>query len=93
MSKDAPNRASSRPTALDTVALDKPNSAAAREKEPVSATLANTAQASKSGKPGMGRFRKRWVSVVSLFCPAAKTDLYPRQAGRASTDGEPKREP
>jgi hypothetical protein len=36
-------------TALEIVACDSPNSAAARAKEPVSATLAKIAQASRSG--------------------------------------------
>src|SRR3954467_11345193 len=52
-SNEAPIRASSRPMALETVALDRPRSVAARTKEPVSATLANTAQASRSGRRGM----------------------------------------
>nr|WP_232515004.1 hypothetical protein [Chromobacterium violaceum] len=42
-------RASSRVTALDTVAWDSASSAAARAKEPHSATLAKMAQASRSG--------------------------------------------
>src|SRR5215210_4590263 len=52
-SREARIRASSRPMALETVALDKLRSTAARAKEPVSATLAKTAQASRSGRRGM----------------------------------------
>ena len=42
-------RVSSRVMALDTVACDSENSPAVRAKEPVSATLAKMAQASRSG--------------------------------------------
>ncbi len=54
----APIRASSRPTAFETVPFDRPSSPAAPPKEPASTTLAKMAQASKSGRR-MGRFRKR----------------------------------
>ena len=50
---DAPIRASRRATAFDTVALDRLRSAAARANDLVSATFANTAQASRSGKRDM----------------------------------------
>src|SRR3954454_8246624 len=40
----APSRASSRLTALETVAFEAPSSVAARENEPVSTTLAKRAQ-------------------------------------------------
>src|SRR4051812_18190167 len=50
LSSEAPIRVSKRAMAFETVALDRPRSAAALEKEPVSATLAKTAQASRSGR-------------------------------------------
>ena len=46
----APIRVSSRPTAFETVPFERPRSAAAGTNEPVSATLAKMAQASKSGR-------------------------------------------
>src|ERR1700733_13450198 len=52
-SSGVPRRASSRVSALDTVAFDRLRSAAAREKEPSSATFAKIAQASKSGRYGI----------------------------------------
>src|SRR3954452_2584382 len=62
----APSRASSRVTALETVAFEAPSSVAARENEPVSTTLAKMAQASKSGRRATGLFQKQFVSIVSL---------------------------
>ena len=46
----SPSRASSRCIAFDTVGPERPRSAAAAAKEPVSATLAKIAQASRSGR-------------------------------------------
>src|SRR5919112_5245878 len=62
--KLAPSRASRRLTALETVAFEVPRSAAARANEPISATLAKMAQASRSGKRGIGTFRN---GVFRLF--------------------------
>jgi hypothetical protein len=45
----SPVRASRRFSAFETVALESPRSAAAPAKEPLSASLAKMAQASKSG--------------------------------------------
>lgn len=58
LNRRAPIRSSSRLTAFETVAFDRPSSAAARPNEPVSTTLANTAQASKSGSL-ISHFQKR----------------------------------
>src|SRR3954447_17554715 len=64
----APRRASSRLTALETVAFEAPSSAAARENEPDSATLAKMAQASRSGRRVMGIFQND-VFRLFLFLP------------------------
>src|SRR5690242_5602994 len=50
----APSRSSSRPTALETVALDSASSTAAAAKERNSTTFAKIAKASKSGSFAMG---------------------------------------
>src|SRR3982750_5046040 len=71
----APSRASSRLTALETVAFERLRSAAVRANDPVSATLAKIAQASKSGRRGMTIFPKRCVSIVSLYTNGSKQHI------------------
>src|SRR3954465_4962075 len=71
----APSRASSRLTALETVAFERLRSAAARANDPVSATLAKMAQASRSGRRGMTMFPKRCVSIVSLYVNGSKQHI------------------
>src|SRR3954452_4227957 len=71
----APSRVSRRLTALETVAFEVPKSAAARANEPVSATLANMAQASKSGRRSIGHFQKQSVSIVSLSVSQGKSHI------------------
>src|SRR5215218_368575 len=71
----APSRASSRLTALETVAFERLRSAAARANDPVSATLAKMAQASRSGRRGMTIFLKRCVLIVSLYAKRSKQHI------------------
>src|SRR3954470_6755204 len=71
----APSRASSLLTALETVAFERLRSAAARANDPVSATLAKMAQASRSGRRGMTMLPKRGVWIVSLYPPARKPHI------------------
>src|SRR4051794_8523507 len=82
----APSRASSRLTALETVAFERLRSAAARANDPVSATLANMAQASKSGRRGIGYFQKRSVSTVSLSASQGKPHIADTNQHRPTKD-------
>src|SRR4051812_39915475 len=82
----APSRASSRLTALETVAFERLRSAAARANEPVSATLAKMAQASRSGRRGMNLFPKRCVSIVSLYVNGSKPHIADTDQDRPTKD-------
>ncbi|MCV2216900.1 hypothetical protein [Thauera sp. Sel9] len=72
-------RASKREIAFDTVACDKANSAAARAKEPVSATLAKMAHASKSGSFFMFYGIDQSASILFVTLTAYKK-THPAQA-------------
>src|SRR3982750_4775029 len=82
----APSRASSRLTALETVAFERLRSAAARANDPVSATLAKMAQASRSGRRGMTIFLKRCVSIVSLSVNGCKPHIADSDQHRPTRD-------
>src|SRR5690348_2602383 len=79
-SNDAPIRSSKRAIAFDAVAFDRPSSAAARAKEPVSATFANTAQASRSGRCGM-----EIPETMNFYCFSFAATLPPQGNGRSMT--------
>ena len=65
----APSRASSRVTALETVAFDNASSAAAPAKERNSTTFANTANASKSGSLDIRASRAKMETMCfNSFC-------------------------
>ncbi len=81
-SREAPIRASSRPMAFETVALDRPRSAAVRANEPVSATLANTAQASRSGRRGMADSGNGGFPLF-LFLRPLPSPILASKAGRS----------
>ncbi len=79
-----PSRASSRVTALETVALESLSSAAAPAKERASATLANTAKPSKSGKVDMSISETMRFDSFYFYLTALSISKFQQRAAEAA---------